>query len=161
MRLTTKLVLALVGVGLLASACNAGGGAAPSGGGSAKPPSSSSSNSSITDGVMTTSVDDNSKPTGGVKTTFPPDIPAIFCSFKVSGVAQEDMIKATWIYVSGGGEQPDTVLNETYDIVQTAEASYYLAFYYDKPGQAWPKGDYKVVLSINNKEKLSVPFKVQ
>jgi hypothetical protein len=51
----------------------------------------------ITDGVMTMSVDNGSKPTGRVKTTFPIDTPVIYCSFKVIGVAKEDMIKATWI----------------------------------------------------------------
>jgi hypothetical protein len=55
----------------------------------------------------------------------------------------------------------DSVLNETYDIVQVPETSYYLAFYFDKPAEGWTKGDYKVVLSINNKEKLSVPFKIE
>lgn len=63
-----------------------------------------------------------------------------------------------------GGAVPgkaNTVLNETYDIVQAPEASYYLAFYYDKRVEGWYKGDYKVVLAINNKEKLSVPFKME
>jgi len=68
----------------------------------------------ITDGVMTTSVDNGSKPTGGVKTTFPIDTPVIYGSFKVSGVAKEDMIKATWIYVGGAVPgKANTVLNET------------------------------------------------
>jgi hypothetical protein len=146
------LLCLLVAGMLLASAC----------GGSAAPAASGTGNSSITDGVMTTSVDDNSKPTGGAKTTFSPDTPAIYCSFKVSGVAQEDMIKATWVYVDAdAADQANTVLNETYDIVQSADASYYLAFYFDKPPEGWRKGNYKVVLSINNKEKLSVPFRVE
>lgn len=121
-----------------------------------------SGNSMITDGVMTTSVDGNSKPTGEVKTSFSADTPVVYCSFKVSGVNKEDMLKATWIYI--GGAVPDkanTILNETYDIVQAPEASYYLAFYFDKPVEGWYKGDYQVVLSINNKEKLSVPFKIE
>jgi hypothetical protein len=68
----------------------------------------------ITDGVMTTSVDNGSKPTGGVKTTFPINSPVIYCSFKVSGVAKEDMIKAIWIYVGGAVPgKANTVLNET------------------------------------------------
>jgi hypothetical protein len=146
------LVIILFTAVMLVSSC--GGGNSPAG--------SPSGNSTITEGVMTTSVDDGSKPTGGVKTTFPLNTTVIYCSFKVSGVAKEDMIKATWIYV--GGATPDkanTMLNETYDIVQAPEASYYLAFYFDKPVEGWYKGDYKVVLSINNKEKLSVPFKVE
>jgi hypothetical protein len=67
-------------------------------------------------GVMTTSVDNGSKSTGGVKTTFPIDTPVINCSFKVGGVA---------------------------------------------PVERWYKGDYKMVLAINKKEKVSVPFKME
>jgi hypothetical protein len=149
-----KSLLIVIAVALLVVPACAGSAAPSSAPGVTGP-------SNITDGVMTTSVDEGSKPTGGVKTTFPPDTAAIYCSFRVSGVAQEDMIKATWVYVNGeASDQTNTVLNETYDIVQSAEASYYLAFYFDKPAGGWRKGDYKVVLSINNKEKLSVPFKV-
>jgi hypothetical protein len=151
MKLLPSLVCILLAVTVLAPAC---GGGAPAAG--------PSGNSAITDGVMTTSVDDSSKPTGGVVTTFPVTAPIIYCSFKVSGVAKEDMIKATWIYVGGAvADKANTQINETYDIVQAPEASYYLAFYLDKPVEGWYKGDYKVVLSINNKEKLSVPFKMQ
>ena len=116
----------------------------------------------ITDGVMTTSVDNSSMPTGGIKTSFSADTPAIYCSFKLNGVAQEDMIKATWTYLNGEAkDKENTVLNETYDIAQNTEISYYLAFYIDKPAGGWYKGDYKVVLSINNVEKLAVPFKIE
>ena len=145
----TGLVFAAM---LLSSACTGG----------ASPAVVPSSNSQITEGVMTTSVDDGSKPTGGIMTSFPISTPAVYCSFKVSGVAKEDMIKATWMYVGGAAaDKANTQINETYDIVQVADASYYLAFYLDKPVAGWDKGDYKVVLSINNKEKLSVPFKME
>lgn len=148
---TVLSCILLVGVMLL-SACTGGG----SSGGNL------STNATITDGVMTTSVDQGSKPTGGIKTSFPLDAPVLYVSFKVSGVAKEDMIKATWVYVGGAAaDKANTVLNETYDIVEAPEASYYLAFYFDKPPEGWNKGDYKVVLSINNKEKLSVPFRIE
>ncbi len=137
---------------LLSSACTGGG--APTG--------VQSSNSQITDGVMTTSVDEGSKPIGGIMTSFPVNTPVIYCSFKVSGVAKEDMIKATWIYIGGAAaEKANTQINEIYDIVVVSDASYYLAFYLDKPVTGWDKGDYKVVLSVNNKEKLTVPFKIE
>jgi len=119
-------------------------------------------NSTITEGVMTTAVDDNSKPTGGIVTSFPVSTPVIYCSFKVNDVAKDDMIKATWIYVGGeAADRANTQINETYDIVQSPEPSYHLAFYLDKPVEGWARGDYKVVLSINNKEKLTVPFKME
>lgn len=118
--------------------------------------------SSISNGVMTTSVDNNSMPTGGVQTSFPSDIAAIYCSFEVAGIAKDDMIKATWMYIGGEAKgKENTVLNETYDIAQNPESSYYLAFYIDKPVEGWYKGNYKVVLSINNTEKLTVPFEIK
>jgi len=152
MKLAVSLTCVVFAAMLLASACT--GGSSPAG--------VQSSNSQITEGVMTTSVDEGSKPTGGIMTSFPVSAPVIYCSFKVSGVAKDDMIKATWIYVGGAAvDKANTQLNETYDIVQVPDASYYLAFYLDKPVEGWAKGDYKVVLSVNNKEKLSVPFKME
>ena len=147
--LTAGALLALV---LLLAGCA---------GGTSTGTESKSGNSTITDGVMTTSVDEGSKPTGGIVTSFPVSSPIIYCSFKVNGVAKDDMIKATWVYVGNSSGQVNNEINETYDIVQAPEASYYLAFYLDKPAEGWSKGDYKVVLSINNKEKLSVPFKME
>lgn len=121
-----------------------------------------SSLSSITEGVMTTSVDNNSMPTAGVVTSFPSDIAAVYCSFKVAGIAKDDMIKATWIYIGGEAKgKENTMLNETYDIAQNPESSYYLAFYLDKPVEGWYKGNYKVVLSVNSAEKLTVPFEIK
>ena len=152
MKLAISLTCLVLAAMLFSSACTGGG----------APAAVQSTNSQITEGVMTTSVDEGSKPTGGIKTSFPVSAPVIYVSFKVSGVAKDDMIKATWTYVGGAAaEKANTQINETYDIVQVPEASYYLAFYLDKPAEGWDKGDYKVVLSINSKEKLSVPFKME
>ena len=120
--------------------------------------------STITEGAMTTSVDNDSKPTSAVKTSFPAGTPAIYCSFKVSNVMQEDLIKASWYYVSGGAAGEENQLldgGEMYTSAQADDQSYYLAFYYDKPASGWNKGSYKVVLSVNGVDKLSVPFNIE
>lgn len=118
--------------------------------------------SAITEGVMTTSVDNDSKPTSVVSTVFAPDTPAIYCSFKVSGVTQEDLIKASWYYVKGEAIGKDNeLLDEIYTSAQGGDQYYYLAFYKHMPAGGWYKGSYKVVLSVNNSEKLSVPFDVK
>jgi len=129
-------------------------------GGSA-PPATKPGNSTVTDGVMTTSVDDESRPTSPVTDTFSANTPAVYCSFKVTGVQPEDMIKVGWYYVKGEVKgKENELLNETYTIAQSTSESYYLAFYYDKPVSGWYKGDYKVVIYVNNVEKLTVPFKI-
>ncbi|MFA5079411.1 MAG: hypothetical protein WC541_08000 [Dehalococcoidia bacterium] len=118
--------------------------------------------SSITEGVMTTSVDDNSKPTSAVATVFAPDTPAIYCSFKVSGVTEEDLIKASWYYVKGeAAGKENELLDEIYTSAQGGDEAYYLAFYKHMPAGGWYKGNYKVVLYVNDKEKLTVPFDVE
>ncbi len=118
--------------------------------------------SSITEGVMTASVDDNSKPTSAVTTVFAPDTPAIYCSFKVSGVTEEDLIKASWYYVKGeAAGKENELLDEIYTSAQGGNEAYYLAFYKHMPAGGWYKGSYKVVLYVNDKEKLTVPFDVK
>jgi len=46
-------------------------------------------------------------------------------------------------------------------ITESDATAYYLAFYLDKPVNGWYKGDYKVVLSVNGVEKLTVPFSIK
>jgi len=118
--------------------------------------------SAITEGVMTTSVDNDSKPTSPVSTFFAPDTPAIYCSFKVLGVTPEDLIKASWYYIKGEAvDKENELLDEIYTSAQVGDQGYYLAFYKHMPAGGWYKGSYKVVLSVNNTEKLSVPFEIK
>ncbi|MDD5397696.1 MAG: hypothetical protein PHU70_01330 [Dehalococcoidia bacterium] len=118
--------------------------------------------SAITEGVMTTSVDNDSKPTSAVSTVFAPDTPVIYCSFKVSGVTEEDLIKASWYYITGETVGKDNeLLDEIYTSAQGGQEAYYLAFYKHMPAGGWYKGSYKVVLYVNNTEKLTVPFDVK
>lgn len=154
MNLIKVLAIVILVASMLLPACASGKPATNTG---------SQDKSSISEGVMTTSVDNDSKPTSPVKTSFPVDTPVIFCSFKVAGVLPEDMIKASWYYVKGEVEEKEgELLPEIIDIVQTDASSYYLAFYYDMPTPTgWYKGSYKVVLSINGVDKLSVPFNIE
>lgn len=144
-------MLVMIALTVLLSACGGAGSAAKTAG-----------NSTITEGVMTTDVDNDSKPTKAVATSFDGNTPIVYCSFKVAGVVPEDMIKASWYYVKGeAAGKENELLNETFTIAESDTSSYYLAFYLDKPVTGWYKGDYKVVLSVNNAEKLEVPFTIK
>jgi len=152
MRATRVFISFLLTFVILFSAC----------GGASAPGSTKGGNSAISEGVMTAAVDNDSRPTGPVVTSFDSSIPVIYCSFKITGVVPEDMIKASWYYVKGEAVgRGNELLNETFTIAESDADSYYLAFYLDKPVSGWHKGDYKVVLSVNNAEKLSVPFSIQ
>ena len=131
-----------------------------------KPPQSGGApdKSTITEGVMTTSVDNDSKPTSPVKTSFPADTAAIYCSFKVTGISPEDMIKASWYYVKGAAADRENQLLEGGEMYTSGQADgqgYYLAFYENMPAGGWYKGSYKVVLSVNGADKLTVPFNIE
>lgn len=152
MRIAKIFICVLLTCVIVLTACGGAPGAAGKKGG----------NSVVTEGVMTTAVDNDSKPTGPVVTSFNASVPVIYCSFKITGAVPEDMIKASWYYVKGEAVgRENELLNETFTIAESDVESYYLAFYLDKPVSGWFKGDYKVVLSVNNAEKLSVPFSIK
>jgi hypothetical protein len=74
----------------------------------------------------------------------------------------EDLIKASWYYVKGEAvDKENELLDEIYTSAQAGDQGYYLAFYKHMPAGGWYKGSYKVVLSVNNSEKLSVPFEIK
>jgi hypothetical protein len=155
MKFTTILLSILLITVLFSLAC---------GGNKPLPPGGAPDKSTITEGVMTTAVDNDSKPTSPVKTSFAVDTPAIYCSFKVSGVTQEDLIKTSWYYIKGEAVDKENQLldgGEMYTSGQADVQGYYLAFYENKPSSGWYKGSYKVVLSVNGIEKLSVPFSIE
>ncbi len=91
--------------------------------------------------------------------TFTVDTPEIFLSAKFSNAPSETDVTGQWIYV--GGEAAG-VENYTIDTVSVeVEGTDYLYFSMPMPDAGWPRGDYKVVLSISGKEQGSVSFKVQ
>lgn len=152
MKTTRVFICILLALVIVLSACSGapGQGAKKSG------------NSVVTEGVMTTAVDNDSKPTGPITTTFNSATPIVYCSFKISEVVPEDMVKVSWYYVKGEAVgHENELINETFTITESDAPSYHLAFYLDKPVSGWYKGDYKVVISINNAEKLSVPFTIK
>jgi hypothetical protein len=90
--------------------------------------------------------------------TFTADVPEIFASVKLSNAPEDTEVSAEWIYVSG--ELADT---ENYTIMTLSdnyEGTQYLFFSVSKPETGWPGGNYKVVLSIDGEEQLTIPFTV-
>jgi hypothetical protein len=89
---------------------------------------------------------------------FTPTTPEIFCSVKLSNAPADTEVKAKWVYL--GGEAEDMANQVLYESEGKFEGPRYLSFSltYDT---AWPRGDYEVVLYLNGKEQLRVPFTVQ
>jgi hypothetical protein len=111
---------------------------------------------SLSEATMCTAVGEDARPLDSTD-VFAADTPEIFCSVKLSHAPSDTEVTAEWIYVGGEEDVTDYFLD---DYTLTADGTRYLAFsltYSD----LWPRGDYKVVLYVDGKEKLSVPFTVE
>jgi len=113
---------------------------------------------SLSEATMCRSVDSDMRPIDATD-IFTTDTPEIFCSVKLSSAPPDTEVKAEWIYVQGELEDTGNYLIDDYSV--TAEGTLYLGFSLTKPEAGWPKGEYKVILYVDGKEKLSVPFTVQ
>lgn len=118
----------------------------------------------LTEITMALAVDKDSRPLQ-LTTVFTPDADAFFCSFKVIDAPPETEIKGEWTYVSGEVEEQigqNYVMDEL--TIPVEEGTRYAFVYYLRPpvpDYRWPKGDYKVVLYVNNEEDASIPFTVK
>ena len=117
----------------------------------------------LSDATMAMAVDDDNRPVNPTN-VFPTDAEGFFCSFKISKAPPDTRIKAEWIYV-GGDVEGEIGENYTIEVDNgTAEGTGYthaVLVLPPIPDYEWPRGDYKVVLYVDDEEELSVPFKVE
>ena len=127
----------------------------------------SSSDNVVSELVMTTAVDDYGRPLNPT-TVFSDNASAFYCSFKISGFPVGSQIKAKWIYVGGNPEAvaitgPNAQIDENTGTIERKGKGYTAVVLPmpPMPDYRWPKGDYKVVISVDGLEKASATFKVQ
>jgi hypothetical protein len=127
----------------------------------------SSETGTITNVVMSASVDENGRPVNPTN-VFSEDAPGFYCSFRLSGFPVGAKLEVKWIYVSGDPEAQEITGEDYVAETQTAEISKtgsgYTYTVYGQPGvpdYKWPKGNYKVVISVDGIEKATTTFTVQ
>jgi len=113
---------------------------------------------SLSEATMCLGVDDDKLPLDATD-VFSTDTPEIFCSVKLSSAPPDTDFRAEWIYI--GGELEDVTDYLIADWGATVEETLYISVSLESPDAEWPRGDYKLVLYINDKEELSVPFTVE
>jgi len=123
------------------------------------------SEGTISEITMSTAVDKDDRPLNPT-TVFAADAEKFYCSFKISGLPVGSKMRAEWIYV--GGEAEDQFgQNYAFDartgtIERKGEA--YTSTFLERPATPdyrWPKGEYKVVIYVDNQEKGSANFRVE
>jgi hypothetical protein len=116
------------------------------------------STASLSEATMTENVDDNMLPLNSTD-VFNIDAPEIHCSVKLSDAPADTEIKGEWIYIEGEEEGLKNYLIDSTIII--TEGTRYLDFSLSIPDNGWPVGEYELILSINGKEKMRVPFFVK
>jgi hypothetical protein len=117
------------------------------------------STASLSEATTCKSVDQQTKRPVEKTDIFSADITEIFCSVKVSNAPPETQITAVWVYIQG--EAKDLKNYKIAEYTLQGSGTRYLSFSITRPDKGWPIGDYEVKLFVAEKEKLTVPFKVQ
>ncbi len=112
--------------------------------------------SSLSEVTLTTAVDKKLKPTNATN-VFSTNPPRIYCTFKLTMTSPSVAVKAEWIYVNKA-DGTEYLINYWMEITKGPQ---YMAMFVDRPPKGWPKGDYKVVLYVDDEEELSVPFRIK
>jgi hypothetical protein len=112
---------------------------------------------SLSEATMCQSVDKDMRPVRATS-VFNTDTPKIFCSVKLSNAPSDTEIKAEWIYIEGEEDLKNYLID---DWSVTTDGTHYISTSMTCPYDGWPRGEYNIVLYIDGKEKLSVPFTVK
>ena len=89
---------------------------------------------------------------------FKKDTPIIYCSVLLVNAPENTLISSYIFMIKGEGGKENSKSNSS---SVEADGSCFLSFSWRRPGNAWTSGDYKVVISVNGKEDLTVPFRIE
>jgi len=113
----------------------------------------------LSEATMALGVTDDNKPVNAT-TVFSPDTEEIFCSVKLSNAPDHTEVTSVWVYVGGEVEGLTNYEIDSYSTV--TEGTRYINFSLPRAADTgFPKGDYKIVLYVDGKESVALPFTVR
>jgi hypothetical protein len=112
---------------------------------------------SLSDPVMTRSVDMISMAPTEPADVFAPD-DLFYCAVKLNDGTPKTRVKAEWIYLGSGADSGDR--DKIYETEGTFAGSRYVGFSLSDP-DGLKIGTYEVILYLDKKEKFRVPFTVE
>lgn len=113
----------------------------------------------IEEATMASSVDENQRPVDKTD-TFTMDDEVIYCCVKVSNVQKETSISARWILVEGDLEGKGDMEIGAHEAI-ISEPTYVSFGLNQQQAIMFPRGSYKVILSVDDKESMTIPFAVE
>ncbi|MDQ7842435.1 MAG: hypothetical protein QN141_03435 [Armatimonadota bacterium] len=93
------------------------------------------------------------------KTIFAPDTPRIYVVFTLAAVAQGTAVKSVWIAEKTGVADLNTKIDEAMLTMGGAQTSG--RFWYSRPTNGWPVGEYRVELYIGEQQAATRRFRIE
>jgi hypothetical protein len=112
----------------------------------------------LSEATMAMGVTDDNKPVNAT-TVFSPETEEIFCSVKLSNAPSDTEVTSVWVYVGGEEEGLTNYEIDNYSVI--TEGTRYINFSLPRGDTDFPKGDYKLVLYVDGKESVALPFTVR
>ena len=112
----------------------------------------------LSEATMAMGVTDDNKPVNAT-TVFSPQTEEIFCSVKISNAPSDTEVTSVWVYI--GGEEEDLTNYEIDNYSVITDGTRYINFSLPRGDTGFPKGDYKLVLYVDGKESVVLPFTVR
>ncbi len=112
---------------------------------------------SLSEATMATGIDSESKPVGATN-VFEANTPEIFCSVKLSNAPSDTEVLSEWVYIKGELEDVTDHVIDSFPVV--TDGTRYIEFSMTRPDNGWPTGEYEMVLYVDGKEKVTLPFTV-
>ena len=111
----------------------------------------------LSEATMATGIDSESKPVGATD-VFDANTPEIFCSVKLSNAPSDTEVLSEWVYIKGELEDVTDHVIDSFPVV--TDGTRYLQFSMTRPDNGWPTGEYEMVLYVDGKEKVTLPFTI-
>ena len=112
----------------------------------------SASTANITNAHMATDESDTTQ-----TTVYAPDTATFFCFFDLNNAPDDTVVKGVWTLVSAEGYEANSEIDSAE--ITGSDDSYYFSL--DRAAEAWPIGQYKIDLYINDNLVETVEFQVQ
>ena len=87
------------------------------------------------------------------------DSPQVCCSIRLSGAHADTAVQASWIYEKS--ESQEEVNKVIYEDKQLQSQDGYLGFTLNAPAEGFSSGQYRVDLSIDGSQQISIPFSIK
>jgi hypothetical protein len=90
-------------------------------------------------------------------TAYAPDAPAFYCHFDLNNAPDDTVVKGVWTLVSAEGYDPNQEIDSAE--ITGSDDSYFFSL--SRSADAWPVGQYKIDLYLNDELVQTVEFQVQ